>query len=168
MVSPSPSLPATRHQWNKRFEEYTPSGYLGQILFVIISGSIGLLSLGLSLASLAAPGLFTIPLAVVFAGVGLGASLLMIVMLWSIYLSLIDTGQSTRSHMETGEVSSSDGDDEGSLEVVKRQYAAGNISEEEFERRVENLLHTDTKSRIEPNTMSSHTKDTVEESTESH
>jgi uncharacterized membrane protein len=75
-------------------------------------------------------------------------------MMWPIYLSLIGNVESTKAYTQMNTTPSHDESGDGSLAIVKRQYAAGHISEREFERRVENLLSTDAESRLRPRTAS--------------
>lgn len=131
-----------RNRWHGLIEHYTPSGVLGRLLVAIPSGPIGVILLALSISVIALNGLLWLPLALVLAGVGLAASILTVVVLWPVYLSLIGNIESTKTYLQT-ETTPSEEHRDDSIAVVKQQYAAGNISETEFERRIENLLHAD-------------------------
>ncbi|EMA41433.1 hypothetical protein C447_01225 [Halococcus hamelinensis 100A6] len=90
-------------------------------------------------------GILWTPIALVLAAVGSGAVLLSVVMLWPVYLSLIGNLESTRAYSKTNTTTTTGTDHDDPLTVVKRQYAAGTISETEFERRVGTLLDTDAR-----------------------
>ncbi|WP_084186190.1 SHOCT domain-containing protein [Haladaptatus litoreus] len=84
------------------------------------------------------------------AGLSLGAAMLTIVSLWPMYLSLIGNVESARdyprkssSHSRQSKSSMDDPDEADPMTVLKREYALGNISESEFERRLNTLLEAE-------------------------
>jgi uncharacterized membrane protein len=140
MVNHFPSRSATQHPWHERIEHYTPDKASGRLLLAIPTGSIGVYSLVWSVASLIISGFW--PLLLV-AGVSLGAIVFSLMMLWPVYLSLIGNIESAKAYSQAETTPSFEGSRDDAIAVVKRQYAAGNISEAEFERRVGHLLTTD-------------------------
>lgn len=144
----------TRQQWYERIEHYTPNETFGRSFLAILSGSLGLTMLIQSVTVIAVSGLLWLPLALVFAGAGLVASILAVIVFWPVYLSLIGNIESVKTYSEGNATSVSEEDRDDSIGVVKQQYAAGNISEAEFERRVENLLHADAEFGLQSGTMS--------------
>lgn len=145
MVSHFASNSTTRHRWHERIEHYTPNGASGRLLVAIPSGPVGTLLFIWGIAVLVGSGLLWPPIALVLAGVGLAASVLSVMMLWLVYLSLIGNVESARAYSQADATPQSEESQhhDDSIAVVKRQYAAGNISEAEFERRVDHLLTTD-------------------------
>ncbi|WP_133412183.1 SHOCT domain-containing protein [Halalkaliarchaeum desulfuricum] len=87
------------------------------------------------------PGLFWLVLSVVPGMISVSALLLTLFVLWPIYLSLIGQIDSPHEYGTDRSDAQSNGDDPVAL--LKREFAQGNISEEEFERRLEVLLDTD-------------------------
>lgn len=152
---------ATQHGWHERIERYTPNTAFGRLLLAIPCGSVGVYSFTWSVATLITSGALWLPL--LLAGVSLGAIIFSIMMLWPIYLSLIGTVESPNAYTQVNTTLSHEERRDDSLAVVKRQYAAGHISETEFEHRVENLLHADAESRLEPGAMNRRTRDGIRE-----
>ncbi|RJT03836.1 SHOCT domain-containing protein [Halococcus sp. IIIV-5B] len=135
----------TRHRWHERIEHYTPDGAAGRLLLGVLAGPLGAFTLLWSVGIVVSLGVLWTPIALVLATVGSGAVLLSVMMLWPVYLSLIGNLESTRAYSKTNTTSTSGMDQDDPLIVVKRQYAAGTISEAEFERRVGTLLDTDAR-----------------------
>jgi hypothetical protein len=151
--SPDTSTPRAVH---RLLEHYTPDGTLGRLL-------LGLSALGVA-TGLALGGLLSVlggtllEVVVGVTGIGLGAAALLagLVTLWPLYLSLIGnvaspadypTGRSRRASRSVGaaaeapvETSSDVHGDESPEAILKRRYAAGEIGDEEFERRLETVL----------------------------
>ena len=157
--------PARLGRWHALIERYTPDGWLGRCLLGSTTGTVGVWLLALALfevprwgLSLAA--LFWLP---AFLGLGLPALVLSLTVLWPVYLSLIGNigsadayplsefgDRSTRNGgipggergasppVERTDASESSADDP--FGDLKLQYANGDISEEEFERRLEARL----------------------------
>jgi hypothetical protein len=144
-------------------EHYTPDGTLGRLLLCLsalgVSASLlmgGLLALlGGSLLEFAA-GLVTV-------GLGVGALFVGLVTLWPVYLSLIGnvespadypaTGGRRRSSVGVGGTDSvgtagpsggASSDGESPEAILKRRYAAGEIDDAEFERRLERIMTVET------------------------
>lgn len=143
-------------------ERYTPDGGLGRSLLGTMTGAVGLYLLalvvfeiprwGLSLAAL-----FWTP---VLLGFGLPALLLSIVVLWPLYLSLIGNLEAADEYAVSGPAEPSkpnatepasvdefddslerdDVDPSDPFADLKRRYANGELSEDEFERRLEARL----------------------------
>ncbi|WP_247003518.1 SHOCT domain-containing protein [Halosolutus gelatinilyticus] len=163
--------PARLGRWHALVERYTPDGWLGRTLLGSTTGMSGLWLLALALfevprwgLSLAA--LFWLP---ALLGLGLPALALSLAVLWPVYLSLIGNIESADAYprsrtderaipsgresespkrrdsaasaaeVDTPEPAASDpfGD-------LKRQYANGELSEDEFERRIELRLQDGT------------------------
>ncbi|WP_049971194.1 SHOCT domain-containing protein [Haladaptatus cibarius] len=89
-------------------------------------------------------------LAPLWAGLSLGAAILTFATLWPVYLSLIGNVDSTKEYPRTSspnprqsESSMDDPDESDPIVVLKREYALGNISEPEFERRLNTLLEAE-------------------------
>lgn len=160
MVSPF-ATSATRYRWHERIEHYTPNGALGRLLVAIPSGSVGVYSLTWSVATLITSSMLWLPPLLI--GVSLGAIILSIMMIWPVYLSLIGNVESAKAYPQVDTPPPSEENRDTSIAVVKQQYAAGNISEAEFEQRVENLLHADARSQ--PGSMSHRnaTRDAIRE-----
>ncbi|WP_158055411.1 SHOCT domain-containing protein [Halorussus halophilus] len=151
----SPSSESSTRRWHRLIEHYTPDGTLGRLILAACVGTASATALFIAaIVTSAMAGLwfFLAPLA---AGFGLAAGLLAIVTLWPVYLSLIGNVESPRAYMKAGTHSASDSFDTGTIQSfassdsedavanLKRQYAAGDISEKELDERVENLLHVD-------------------------
>ncbi|NGM68727.1 SHOCT domain-containing protein [Natronolimnobius sp. AArcel1] len=144
-------------RWHALVEQYTPDGALGRWLLGSVSSFFGFWMLvifgaeviywGLSLAML----FWT----TVLLGVGIPMVLVGLLTLWPLYLSLIGNLESaadyslsetpTRANLsaETPQRETSSEDDVDSSDPfadLKRQYAAGDLSEDEFERRLDARL----------------------------
>lgn len=131
-------------------ERYTPDGMLGRLLLgcpllvlapVLFFGGFtsltGALSFTTFLTGLAL--LLTFPLSAA-AGV---------VCLWPVYLSLIGNAKSPEAYPETTRpFEAGSREDGGSAEAtLKRRYAEGGITREEFEERLDALLDADERGR---------------------
>jgi uncharacterized membrane protein len=162
MVSHSSPQSATRHRWHELLERYTPNGASGRLLIAIPSGSVGVYSLIWSVAMIITSSILWLPLLLVLAGVSLGVIIFALMMIWPVYLSLIGNVESAKAYPQTSATPSEKNHDD-SIAVVKRQYAAGNISEEEFEQRVENLLHADARSQPRTRSHRNAARDTIQE-----
>ena len=130
-----------RSRWHEHVEHYTPDGPLGRLLFTLVSGSLGVGALVFAVFSLVSFtfGFLAAVIAVLSASVGLVACLLAIVVLWPVYLSLIGNVESAASYAQADATGSSATADDP-VEILKREYAAGNVSDEAFERRLDALL----------------------------
>jgi len=140
-----PSSESKLRRWHRLVEHYTPDGALGRLLLSMGFGSLSVFFFGTAFASLSNTGLFGIFLFFPFLmSVSLGALLLTAVVLWPVYLSLIGNVESARAYPVSSQVDDSGRSDEkDAIEVLKRKYAAGKVSESEFERRLETLLGTE-------------------------
>ncbi|EMA49334.1 MULTISPECIES: hypothetical protein [Halococcus] len=146
---PSPRS-TTRQQCHERIEHYTPDGASGRLLVAVPSGSVGVYSLVWSVAGLITSSAFWAPF--LLAGVSLGLVVFSLMMIWPVYLSLIGNVESPEAYSQPDATPPSEENHDDSIAVAKRQYAAGNISEMEFERRVETILDTDARMRPESGT----------------
>lgn len=141
---------------HRLLEHYTPDGTLGRLL-------LGLMALGVA-TGLALGGLLSVlggtllEFVVGLAGIGSGVVALFVglVTLWPLYLSLIGNVESpadyptSRSRRTPGSVeaaadaplgtSSDTHGDESPEAILKRRYAAGDIDDAEFERRLETVM----------------------------
>ncbi len=142
-------------------ETYTPDGTVGRIALALAAGSVAGVSAFLSTVLFLNPvplSLLVVPLG---AAVGVGAATLALLLLWPVYLSLIgrvdspvDYGRTVRSRSAeqgTGRSRSATPDPDGpdgetaeALETLRDRYARGDLSEPEFERRLERLLETES------------------------
>ena len=140
MVGPRPSH-SNRRRWHALVEHYTPDGALGRLLFAVATGSIGSLLVLLGIFGITAFNIFLFFTGILLAGLGLAAGALTILVLWPVYLSLIGNIDSTRTYSRGQPLQSSEDTIETDpMAVLQREYAAGNISREEFERRLDDLL----------------------------
>lgn len=147
----------TQYGWHGFIERYTPNDTSGRLLMAISSGSFGVYTLTWSVATFLTSGLL-LPLTLLLVALSLGAISLSAMGFWKIYLTLVGDEESMKAHTQVNTVPSLEERRDDSLAVVKQQYAAGHISEKEFEQRVENLLDADAKSRSEPGTTSRRTR----------
>ncbi|MFB6194184.1 MAG: SHOCT domain-containing protein [Halobaculum sp.] len=126
-------------------EQYTPDGTFGRLLFgLLVGGPAGLSTLfGLGLVS-APPSAVAVLVGVLLTVVGLTGVVLSLVVLWPVYLSLIGNverpsaygvGRSTR---RTDHALVAD-DPDDRVGILKRLYAEGELSHEEYERRLDAL-----------------------------
>lgn len=147
-----PSTPSTGRGLHRLVEHYTPQGTLGRVV-------LGVVALGLSPALLLGGvagmgGVFSLlPFVFGFLALvaGLAAAVVGVVTLWPVYLSLIGNVESPAAYpvgsaatrparrTEAAPEPTAEGD-LGAEELLKRRYAAGDISREEFERRLDGLL----------------------------
>jgi uncharacterized membrane protein len=151
----------THHGWHGLIERYT-SNDSSRLLLAIPSGAIGVYSLIWSVATFMTSGLW-LPFALLILGVSLGAIVLSIMMMWTIFLSFTSRVESTNAHTQVDTVPSLGESRDDSIAIVKRQYAAGHISEAEFEQRVENLLTADAKSNAESGVINHRTREDIRE-----
>ncbi|MEZ3116175.1 SHOCT domain-containing protein [Halobaculum sp. MBLA0147] len=125
-------------------EHYTPDGTIGRVLlgvglsvgggFTALIGLAGVLQLDL-LAFLAG-----------LVGIGLGLSALVVglVTLWPVYLAAIGNVDSPAAYGVGLDRTHRDGDP---VTILERRYAAGELSREEFERRLDDVLGDPTTHR---------------------
>lgn len=120
---------------------YTPDGALGRLLLAAVAAPVAFVAFWLALVGVAAPGLLGTALGLFYGTLTVGGTLLALLVLWPVYLSLIGKVESAADYRG---ISRSDGVVERSepdpVEVCKREYAAGELSEREFERRLETIL----------------------------
>lgn len=133
-----PSSRPTR-PWHRRIEHYTPDGTLGRLLFGVVSGTFSALSFSLGMIGFTSFGFFWALTSIVAPIVGLAAAILTILVIWPVYLSLIGNVESPEAYANGG-TSSEIGARGDPIDLLKRQYAAGKVDDEEFERRLDTLL----------------------------
>ena len=129
--------------WHGLVEHYTPDGSLGRLLLAASSGTVGGSALFIALDSIVQTLPFWPVIALVAGGVGFAFLALTAVVLWPVYLSLIGNVESASAYPEGGSVERPDrtaAESDDAVTVLKRRYAAGDISEAEFERRLDDLL----------------------------
>ncbi|USZ69455.1 SHOCT domain-containing protein [Halorussus salilacus] len=128
--------------WHARIEHYTPDGPLGRFLLATVAGSVGTTGLLFAITTVVEAFAFWPILALLSLSVGLAGVGLALVVLWPVYLSLIGNVESASEYPEGGVVRpparTLDADD--AVSVLKRRYAAGEVSESEFERRLDDIL----------------------------
>lgn len=144
---------ATQYGWYELIERYTVNETSGRLLIAISSGFFGVYTLTWSVATFLTSGLL-LPLTLLLVALSLGAISLSVMGFRAIYRSLIRGGESMEAYTQVDTMPSLEGERGDSLAVVKHQYAAGHISEKEFEQRVENLLDVGAESHLEPGAMS--------------
>lgn len=143
----APSSPRPSNRWHRLVEQYTPDGALGRFLLAMATGTGALFAFYLAVVGVVVHNVFGLLLTA-----GAGVVLLLTVAitisaLWPVYLSLIGNLESADEYGSgTANAPSTfregrDSDD--SVEMLKRQYAAGNVSESEFERRLGTLLNVE-------------------------
>lgn len=142
----SPPIPSLVRRWHRLLERYTPDGTLGRVLLgasalgiapVLLFGGFAIFSGAPTIL------LFFIGLLGMLASVP--AVVLGIVCLWPVYLSLIGNVESPAAYPgATRRVRTALRDEETDAEAtLKRRYAEGEISREEFEARLDALLEAD-------------------------
>lgn len=142
-----PSIPPDDHRrWHAIVEQYTPDGALGRLLLAAVTGSVASFGFFLTVTLvLASSGLLPALAALVTGGITLLALLLTATLLWPVYLSLIGNIETAANYRvgkpTTPAAQVEESDDE--FAILKRRYAAGELSEDEFERRLDDLLAAD-------------------------
>ncbi|WP_134668832.1 SHOCT domain-containing protein [Halorussus marinus] len=146
MVGP-PSATSDLRPWHRLLEHYTPDGRLGRLLLAALAGGVGAASLLLAIWSAAASVVLWPLVALAATAAGLGGVALALIVLWPVYLSLIGNVESASAYAETGGAAPSSvaepSDPDDAVALLKRRYAAGEISETEFESRLDDLLGVD-------------------------
>ncbi|WP_137283504.1 SHOCT domain-containing protein [Halorussus salinisoli] len=135
----SESSDSTFRALHRLVEHYTPDGTLGRILLggtALVSGPflffVGVAGLGTA-ANFAA-----FLLALLASVLGIPAFVLGVLTLWPVYLSLIGNVGSPAAYPDGA--SKPRGGRESTEAVLKRRYAAGELSREEFERRLGDVM----------------------------
>lgn len=146
MTGPHRSHSSLTTDLHRLLEQYTPNGAGGRLLFALVSCSAaGFFLWATVVVFVVASGLSWVLGTAFFGTIALLSSLLTVVVLWPIYLAAIGQIESATDYGESianGSVNRSDRiDDTGTdandpLEVLKQRYAAGKLSEAEFERRL--------------------------------
>lgn len=137
--------PSDDRAWHRLIERYTPDGRLGRLLFGLIVGSFSVTAGVFGLAVVATPpSVVGFLLGLVLATAGTAGTLLTLVALWPVYLSLIGNIDTPAAYGRTpttdtgSELTGQHPDD--NVEILKRVYAEGKISHEEYERRLDALV----------------------------
>jgi len=132
--------------WHRLLEHYTPDGALGRLLLAAVAGSIGGAALLAAIWAAAASVLLWPLVALASTAVGLVGASLALVALWPVYLSLIGNVESASAYPGAGIApppTDAGTDPDDAVALLKRRYAAGELSEPEFERRLDDLLGAD-------------------------
>lgn len=128
---------------------YTPDGALGRLLLATLAAPVAVVAFWFAIVGFAvASGLGT-ALGVFYGGLSVGATVLVLLLLWPVYLSLIGELESTADYR--GWRARSDGGashESQAVATLKREYAAGELSESEFERRLERVLGVEAAERV--------------------
>lgn len=128
--------------WHQLIEHDTPTGTIGRLLFTLLGGVISLSAVGGGLTALTGPtvGLLELLFGLLFSTGGIAGILICLVVLRPVYLSLIGNieepaayGSGARTNRTRELPEEDDGDP---IEVRKYRYAAGELSEDKFERRL--------------------------------
>lgn len=135
MSGPAPSR---RRRVHALLEHYTPDGTAGRVLLALPLLALSVVMVGSGFIAgnvvVAALSFLLVPL---FLVVGL-------VTLWPIYQSLIGNTESPEAYAQYGAAAPRSGFGEADpTEALKKRYAAGEISDEEFDRRLDRLLSTE-------------------------
>ncbi|WP_224336093.1 SHOCT domain-containing protein [Haloprofundus halobius] len=145
-----PPEQSTLRQSHRLVEHYTPDGTLGRVLLASATGSLSGGAFLLAIFGLASFGFVWFLTGLLAAGVGVVAALLTVLTLWPVYLSLIGNVESPEEYGRADSPSTPAAKrvaDTDPSEVLKRKYAAGELSDEEFERRLDRLLNADEATR---------------------
>lgn len=155
-------------RWHALIEQYTPDGWLGRLLLGVVCTSVCVPLLFLALFGLTSFSLFPLLGGLLSLAGGVATGILAVVTLWPVYLSLIGNidaaaeyasdDASTRPGPVTADVAVSD----DPVAIAKRQYAAGELSHEEFERRLDRLMDDDERVRADAESDSSERARVVE------
>jgi uncharacterized membrane protein len=136
---------------HRLIEHYTPHGMLGRVLLggtalglapFLIMGSWAILSGG-AILPLMVMSLFTLV-------AGIAAFPLGVVVLWPVYLSLIGNIDAPGAYSDVSSGARPDARGrrmETPEAVLKRRYAVGELSREEFERRLDGVMETGQQDR---------------------
>jgi uncharacterized membrane protein len=143
MSGPQSNAAGTLRRLHTRSEQYTPDGTLGRLLLAVTNGSLISVLVLFGLIGFFGLSVFWTPIALVLFGLSTALTVVTLVALWPVYLTLIGTVDSTRAYADA--VTGTGDEDEKPEEqdpvtVLKREYAAGNISDAEFERRLDKLI----------------------------
>ncbi|MFB6175850.1 MAG: SHOCT domain-containing protein [Halobaculum sp.] len=152
--------------WHELIEHYTPDGALGRGLFGLLVGSgsgfLGIVALAVMFNEV---GLLPILFGLVGGTVGLAGTLLALVVLWPVYLSLIGNVASADEYgvgaaddpadFEAGRDVNTDPGGTDPETILKRRYAAGELTREEFERRLDNVMDARPERRDRASTTTS-------------
>ncbi|WP_135851540.1 SHOCT domain-containing protein [Halorussus salinus] len=124
-------------------EHYTPDGTIGRTL---LGGTALFLApvLFLGGSSVLFGGAFLPIVLFALASVVLSVPTLFVglVTLWPVYLSLIGNVESPELYPDGASAPETDGERESAEAILKRRYAAGELSREEFERQLNAVLRT--------------------------
>lgn len=132
---------------HRLLEQYTPNGAVGRLLFAAAAGAVGGFAFWIALIGIFVGGLLSGLLGLAAAGVALGIGILIVVTLWPVYLSVIGNVESAAAYADRIESSAAERAADDPVGVLQRRYANGEIPEAEFERRLDELLDADERSR---------------------
>ncbi|KTG11174.1 hypothetical protein AUR64_05555 [Haloprofundus marisrubri] len=160
MVGPSTEQSTVRKA-HRLVEHYTPDSTFGRLLLASATGAFTGSALLFSLFGFGSLGFGWFFVGLLALGLSIVAGLLTVLVLWPVYLSLIGNLDSPQSYgnakpkstriYSTDSVDRTDRadspDSSNPSEILKRKYAAGELSDEEFERRLDTLLNADETTR---------------------
>ena len=136
-------------RWHRLLEHYTPDGTLGRL---VLGGPLLFLAPILFFGGFATfAGAISFPLFLVgllVFGASIPAAVVGVVCLWPVYLRLIGNVESPEAYPDgTGAVRSTAVDGDDAEATLKRRYAEGEITHEEFEARLDALFDADERGR---------------------
>lgn len=126
-------------------EQYTPDGTIGRFLLATGMGTIAFFSFGFALVGLIEPGTVSNLVGLFFGVLMASTGALAALLLWPVYLSLIGQIESPEAY-DSG-ATEGPGEDADAMTALKHEYATGEISESEFERRLERLVDVEAVER---------------------
>lgn len=130
-----------RERWQDRIERYTPDGTVGRLLFGLLVGApavyVGVYGFAVLFGATSLTGeLLGLIAGPIFLSAGVAGLLAALVVLWPVYLSVIGSLDEPAAYDTTDPSDETD----DPVATLKRRYAAGDVSREEFERRLDALL----------------------------
>lgn len=140
MGGPSGRSSIGLRRWHRTIETYTPDGAVGRIVLAAVSSTVAVFGFWIGVVGLMEPGFLSTLLGVMGLSSLLAATVLTVVVQWPVYLSLIGNVASAAEYAESKPSLASAPSEESPNTRLKRQYAEGEISQVEFERRLDDLL----------------------------
>ncbi|MEZ3144535.1 SHOCT domain-containing protein [Halobaculum sp. MBLA0143] len=118
-------------------EHYTPDGALGRLLFGLLVGSVGAGTALIGLAGVFAGTVSAFLVGVAGLLVGVPLFVVGLAALWPVYLSVIGNLREPAAYGVGDGLETPEADPE---EILQRRYAAGELTREEFERRLDDVF----------------------------
>lgn len=150
MASPPP---LREQNWHELIEHYTPDGALGRGLFGLVVGSASVTIATFGVVLLLNGPLLGALFGLAVGTVGIAGVLLTLTTLWPLYLSVIGNVESADAYGTGSEPGSAEFETDETVAgtdpeaILKRRYAAGELTREEFERRLDNVMDTRPETR---------------------